>query len=284
MTPASPGRRPTTDVAADRASSIALFFDHMSATRNDIFRRKPILDYEQATRSAAVLRALHAGNGERILDIGCGNARDILPLLRTGARVTGIDLSEGMIQEAKHELSAAGRPDVTVAVGDATRLEFAAEAFDKILCSEVIEHIPDAELAVSEMHRVLKPGGCLVVSTPNRRSWYGFDRYVIWMRLLRRRWDHPFDNWRTIADLRALLERHGFRVMTSVTVCYLPGFLLTYFLPRRLQDLVVSCVRRAAPLASRLAPRNGYLLVVTAVKEPAAPASSIVQPLPARST
>jgi len=245
-------------------SSIAHFFDRIAAGRNEIFRAHPVLLYEQEVRSRAVLDMLDAKRGETILDVGCGNARDILPLVRAGGKVVGVDLSEGMIEQARTELAAAGVRDVALQVGDTTALNFPAEFFDKILCSEVIEHVPDADLAIQEMFRVLKPGGALVISTPNRNSWYGFDRYVLWSRVLMRKWNHPFDNWRTMSELSSLLERRGFRIARGVTVCYVPGFIVTYPLPRVLQSAVVWGVGKARRLASWAAPRFGYLLVVKA--------------------
>lgn len=246
--------------------SIAQFFDEMSGKRNAIFRSNPVLDYEQRIRSRAVIDRLGPGQGETILDIGCGNARDLLQILDAGASIVGVDLSEGMIEQARLELEAAGYSGVRLEVGDATRLSFPEGTFDKVLCSEVIEHIPDAAAAAREMWRVLKPGGTLVMSTPNRASWYGFDRYLVWTGLLRRPWNHPFDNWRTRSELTSLLGRAGLTVSETATVCYLPGFLLTYFLPRALQSAVVGCVAAVETLARRAMPRNGYLLVVTAIK------------------
>jgi ubiquinone/menaquinone biosynthesis C-methylase UbiE len=256
----------TDDAVAADSAIVARFFDEMSAGRNERFRQDPVLDYEQQARSRAVLAFVNARAGDTILDIGCGNARDIVALLRAGARVVGVDLSEGMIAQARVDLAKAGFEGVTLEVGDATQLGFPADTFDKVIFSEVIEHIPDAARAVDEIHRVLKPGGTVVVSTPNRASWYGFDRYVLWERLLRRKWNHPFDNWRTIQELQSLLESRGFTVTRKETTCYIPGFLLTYFLPRVLQRLVVRIVSAAEPLASRGAPGSGYLLLATAVK------------------
>lgn len=250
-------------------SSIKDFFDDMAVERDAFFRANPVLDYEQQTRSRAVLRLLDPQRGETVLDIGCGNARDIVPILRAGARIVGVDLSEGMIGQARRDLAAAGYADVVeFEVGDATQLRFQAGSFDKVLCSEVIEHIPDAAAAIAEIRRVLKPGGRLVLSTPNQASWYGFDRYVLWTKVLRRTWNHPFDNWRNMDQVRSLLEGHAFRITRSGTACYLPGFLLTYHLPAFVQRVRVRCVRRLEQPASRIAPRSGYLVVVSAEKAP----------------
>ena len=246
--------------------SIARFFDAMAPQRNGLFRANPILDYEQAVRSRAVLSLLKPRAGETILDIGCGNARDIVPILRANARIVGVDISPEMIRQGKSDLADAGFPDVELQVGDATELEFPTGTFDAVLCSEVIEHIPDASRAIGEMFRVLRPGGRLVLSTPNRTSWYGFDRYIVWTRMLRRTWNHPFDNWRTTTELSNLLEEQGFAVEVTRTVCYVPGFLLTYFVPPAAQRLIAATVRYLETVASSIAPRWGYLLVVTATK------------------
>jgi ubiquinone/menaquinone biosynthesis C-methylase UbiE len=257
--------------AEPEPASIADFFDDMSATRNELFRANPVFDYEQQVRARSVLDALGARRGEVILDIGCGNARDILPMLGAGATIVGVDLSQGMIEQARLDLAAAGHHGVRLEVGDATRLDFGAATFDKVVCSEVIEHIPDADSAMREVQRVLKPGGLLVLSTPNRRSWYGFDRFVLFTRLFRRTWNHPFDNWRNRRQLDGLLVRNGFEVSRASTVCYLPGFLLTYFLPAFLQQWVVRVVTVIEPMARRLTPGLGYLLVVTAIKNDSTP-------------
>lgn len=246
--------------------AIARFFDAMAPQRNDLFRTNPILDYEQTVRSRAVLSLLNARAGETILDIGCGNARDVVPILHAGARVVGVDISPEMIRQGKRDLAEAGFPDVELHIGDATQLDFPTGTFDAVLCSEVIEHIPDASAAIREIRRVLRPGGRLVLSTPNRASWYGFDRYVVWTRVLRRKWNHPFDNWRTAPELSRLLSDQGFAIGPARTVCYVPGFLLTYFVPPAAQRLIAAGVRGVEPVASRLAPRWGYLLVVTATK------------------
>ncbi len=270
-----PDRRP-----ADERSRIARFFDEMASTRNDVFRSNPVIDYEQQVRGAVVLEALQPAAGDMILDIGCGNARDIMPMLQRGATIVGVDLSAGMIAQAQRDLEAAGFRGATLEVGDATNLRFADATFDKVVCSEVIEHIPDTDRAIAEINRVLRPGGLLVVSTPNRQSWYGFERFLLWDKVLRRRWNHPFDNWRTPRQVRSLLERHGFAIRHSGSGCFLPGFLVPYRLPRIAQTAVVSLTRTLEPVARRVAAERGYTVLISAVKQlpPTAPAKRSQQP------
>src|SRR5689334_14942541 len=114
---------PTRPADSASSASIASFFDEMSTTRNDVFRTNPVLDYEQQVRSATVLRLLQPRRGDTILDIGCGNARDIVPMLQAGATVVGVDISEGMIEQGRRDLARAGvTAGVTLQVGDATAL------------------------------------------------------------------------------------------------------------------------------------------------------------------
>lgn len=257
---AAPGKGDCRGGATSNRSDIASFFDEMSVGRNEKIKANPIVDYEQHVRSVIVLKLLDARPGEIILDIGCGNARDILQILSSGAKVVGIDISEGMVSAAKKDLAACGIDQVMLQVGDATTLPFPDRRFDKILCSEVIEHIPDAQKALTEMWRVLKPGGSVVLSTPNPMSWYGFERYIVWQGILRRKWNHPLDQWRSMASLKRMVLNAGFSPSQKAGACYVPGFLVTYFvLPRFAQRALLKCVALIEPLASRLFPGMGYM-------------------------
>lgn len=251
----------------EEASDIQQFFDEMAVGRDEKIQSNPVIEYEQQVRSDTVLSLLAPGPNEKILDVGCGNARDILPLVAAGARVVGVDISAGMVEEARRGLAAAGIAGVELRVGDCTQLEFPDGEFDKVLCSEVIEHIPDAPKALREIWRVLKPGGRLVLSTPNPSSWYGFERYVVWERLLGRKWNHPFDHWRRMGELKALVEEEGFVVGAKAGACYVPGFLVTYFmLPRFMQRFLVTGVGLIEPVAARWFSRFGYMVCLEVTK------------------
>ena len=206
-------------------------------------------------------------HGESILDIGCGNARDIAAIRDTGAEVIEVDSSPGMVNAARQKLRSIGKCSVSDEVGDTTCLAFPDASFDKVLCSEVIEHIPDALLALREVRRVLKPGGVLVLSTPNKGSWYGLDRYFIWERLLRKKWPHPCDEWRTIEELLSLVRESGLRLCSQKTVCFIPGFIFPYFLlPKRLQDLVARFANYYEEYLQQRFRSRGYMICITAVR------------------
>ena len=246
--------------------NIREFFDEMAVDRDHAISSNPIIDYEQRVRSRAVMELLEPWPGDRILDVGCGNGRDLPYLVQTGCHCVAIDYSPGMVDQTRRRLDRIGAHNVDVSVGDATSLRFPDNEFDKVFSSEVIEHIPRWEEAVREMVRVLKPGGLLVLTTPNRRSWYGFDRYVVLQTLLRRKWNHPLDEWKTRGELKRALAAAGARPERWVGICYVPGFALTYRAPRPLQQLTVAVTAPAERVARKLFTSSGYMLGVRARK------------------
>jgi len=241
------------------------FFDNMAKDRNMSIAENLIVEYEQKKRSQRVISLIDPQPEELILDIGCGNARDFIPVLTKESKITGVDLSPRMIEEARRELK--NYDGFELEVGDATNLRFPNSYFDKVLASEIIEHIPDWEKAISEMMRVLKPGGYLVVSTPNRKSWYGFDRFL-YENILLKQWEHPYDQWKTYNELEKALTGCGFKVASYHGMCYMPGFIIPYFvLPRFLKRVLICCVEKVEEKFSALFPAHGYLLCVKAIKE-----------------
>ena len=100
-----------------------------------------------------------------ILDIGCGSGANSLVLARKGHHVHGVDISEVAIQQyCRHGF------DGRVADIEAG-FDYGDASFDLVFCSEVIEHLTVPEVLASEINRILKPGGQLVLSTPNSAFW-----------------------------------------------------------------------------------------------------------------
>ncbi len=111
--------------------------------------------------------------GERLLDLGCGFGRHSYEALKRGADVLSCDLACEEVQQVRNlmrMLVAEGEVDasaMTAAVqADAVRLPFADSAFDKVVASEVLEHVHDDTTAFAELARVLRPGGRLAVTVP----------------------------------------------------------------------------------------------------------------------
>jgi len=111
---------------------------------------------------AKILRFVKKGS--RILDIGCGTGQVANYLSKRSYNVTGIDLSPLFIKEAKKQGQAEFR------VMDSTSLKFKDASFDAVISAETLEHIPNPAKALSEMTRVLRPKGLIILRFPNKQS------------------------------------------------------------------------------------------------------------------
>lgn len=126
--------------------------------------------------------------GDLILDMGAGAGRHAFEVFRRGAHIVALDYSLADLKDVSGLFAAmadAGEAPAGTAWatcnGDGTMLPFADDTFDHIICSEVMEHIPDDSAAARELARVLKPGGTLAVTVPTflpeRICWALSDEY-----------------------------------------------------------------------------------------------------------
>jgi 2-polyprenyl-3-methyl-5-hydroxy-6-metoxy-1,4-benzoquinol methylase len=105
----------------------------------------------------------HVSAGERVLDVGCGEGRFTKELMGMGARAVGIDVAEEPLRRAR-----ARHPELELRlVAEDDPWELADSSFDVVWAGEVIEHVADTAAWLSEVRRVLRSGGSLLVSTPD---------------------------------------------------------------------------------------------------------------------
>jgi ubiquinone/menaquinone biosynthesis C-methylase UbiE len=135
--------------------------------RYDQWFETPIGTLIREYESKLILEMLRPGRGEKILDVGCGTGIFTLDFLAAGADVVGLELSLPMILWAGKKLK---RHAFRMVQGDMRNLPFADSAFEKTISVTAIEFIKDARGAVSELFRVTKPRGPIVVATLNRLS------------------------------------------------------------------------------------------------------------------
>lgn len=114
----------------------------------------------------AVVRAVAATPGERVLDLAAGTGTSSEPFADAGVQTVPADFSLGMLQVGKRR-----RPDLPFVAADATRLPFADDSFDAVLISYGLRNVVDHPAGLREMLRVTKPGGRLVVCEFSHPTW-----------------------------------------------------------------------------------------------------------------
>ncbi|MBU4234007.1 MAG: methyltransferase domain-containing protein [Proteobacteria bacterium] len=109
----------------------------------------------------------HLNPGDAVLDIGCGAGVDSLVaahLVGAGGRVVGLDVTAAMVERARASLARLGLVNVTFQVGEAEALPFPDAAFDALISNGVFNLTLNKDKALKEAHRVLKPGGRLMLA------------------------------------------------------------------------------------------------------------------------
>jgi ubiquinone/menaquinone biosynthesis C-methylase UbiE len=128
-----------------------------------ITKSGPLIRWVEGLRLRMTLRALDARESDAVLDLGCGPG-NLLPLIHA-RKIVGVDPSDSLLTQARTRT--AGRAEVQLIKALAEKLPFANDVFDRIVCSEVLEHVREPERALAEMHRVAKPGAKVVITVPH---------------------------------------------------------------------------------------------------------------------
>ena len=157
--------------------------------------------------------------GARVADVGCGGGLLSEALAKAGARVTGIDLGEKVIEIARlhmHE-SRLETPNLDIDYRVQSSADLAAAepgSFDAVCCMELIEHVPDPAALVSDLARMVKPGGVVVMSTLNRTP-AAFGAAILGAEYIMRmlpRGTHHYAQFLKPSELGRLMRHSGLEV------------------------------------------------------------------------
>lgn len=137
--------------------------------------------YQNEHHLPACLEALNVA-GKKVLEIGLGEGSDSERLIRLGARWSGVDLTAESVSRVRTRLSLRELPYDELRQGSVLDLPFADGSFDMVFSHGVLHHVPEIKVAEGEIHRVLRPGGELVIMMYARWSL----NYLVSIGLIRR--------------------------------------------------------------------------------------------------
>lgn len=215
------------------------FFDPTRADYQDLARREgnPVQRFWHAQKWPLVERTLDLQGNQRILDVGAGSSEVAHRSCERGSATTAVDVSLPVLQFLRDRASTT-ESSLRCVGASILELPFESHSFDRVTVLEVIEHLPPEATAdyLGELRRVIAPGGRLLVTTPNYRSYWPILESFI-------------DRFGGVAEmggvqhvsrfharsLRGALDKAGFRVLKLGSVYHLSPFV--------------------APFATRLAPR-----------------------------
>jgi ubiquinone/menaquinone biosynthesis C-methylase UbiE len=189
-----------------------------------VFESDPEHDDASSPWYQLVREKLGAVAGLRILEVACGRGGFVRELAQSGAWATGCDFSFSALRVARQRASDVKYISGAAFVhGDAQRLPFADDSFDLIVSCETIEHVPDVQSAIVEMHRVTRPSGKLFLTTPNYANLTGLYECYSRARHGGRKGDQPFDRRQWFPQIRRWIGGAGWKILrTDGTVHQFP--------------------------------------------------------------
>lgn len=117
-------------------------------------------------RIGIVRELIQQTEAQSLLEVGSGDGYMLKALSDLPVALTGIEISEKRIERSRQLV-----PQAEIVAGDAREMPFESRSFDLVVCSEVLEHVPEPERAIAEMKRVVRPGGLVIVTVPHERNW-----------------------------------------------------------------------------------------------------------------
>jgi SAM-dependent methyltransferase len=198
-------------------------------------------------------RALRAGSppGSALLDVGCGVGQVVRSLAAAGFQARGVEISEPSLALAREQGG-------DFYLYDGTLLPFPDRTFAAVGACNVLEHVENPLGLLDEMTRVLRPGGRLVLSSPNFRRVFGWRDYHPQMRGVAQKWRnaktilrhlrrYAADSRAVLLDPMPLINREPFQPDDDAIVATNPIDLSRCLATRAYQKIEVSCVDRPVP-------------------------------------
>jgi ubiquinone/menaquinone biosynthesis C-methylase UbiE len=157
-----------------------------------------------------------------LLDAGCGTGIFTTKAIDRGANVTSIDIAPKLVELTKKK-----NPKTNAIEASLLNLPFEDNTFDYVISSDVIEHTPDPYKATKELIRVLKPGGKICITVPNRSFWFFSVKIA---NIFKLRNYQGLENWVHYRELKEFLKKNNIEIITYKGIHLFP-FILSFLNP-----------------------------------------------------
>ena len=237
------------------SQNIRDFYENLYKTSH---KRNPAFQIYDSLR-AENIHNLAQNSHDPVLIVGCGSNRDYT-IISSEKNVFAFDLSFEAVYNAK----AAKAGNISLFTGDAINIPIKDNTFRLVICSEVLEHIPDIRSAIAELRRVMRQDGVLIVSSPNWHSWFGLARWL--SEKIARKTIHsdnqPYDDWKTWDKYKAELSPE-FEVLQTIGIWYLPPLhFREYGLPESITGFIYTIFSPFERFLSKRFPGHGHLIML----------------------
>ena len=159
-----------------------------------------------------------------VLDFGCGGGVLLKDLVQLGIRVTGVDSSSAMIEKVRARVGQnSNLVNLELLLSSSGEGAYEARQYDIVVCTSVLEFVPEMESVLARLCSVVREGGILIVSVPNRRSWlrriekliHEYPRVFRYFRQFKHLVSDGYLNYQhhqlTVSELTEIVERYGVR-------------------------------------------------------------------------
>jgi ubiquinone/menaquinone biosynthesis C-methylase UbiE len=171
---------------------------------DDIFKNKAGKHFIK-TKMVKAISFKNINPEQKILEIGCATGIFSFEYEKLGIYLTSIDLSSENIKFANLK-KRRFNSKINFRVGDTERLEFNNDTFDGIISFSTLRYVPNIKKALSEIYRVLKPGGYVILDFPNKKCpWFGHLKKKVLGR------EHIHDNFYYKEDIKKMFSEVGFQ-------------------------------------------------------------------------
>ena len=276
---------PETDTRKDAVQD---FFHQTAKSWQERYARRDFesVSYQDRTRVALDLLRRHGPGSGFVLDAGCGAGLQAVAIQAAGYRVVACDIAQDMVRLAQTNLTAAGGRAL---VADVDAAPFRDAVFDVVVALGVIGYAKDWDRWMASVHRVLKPGGLLVISMASEQLLLRNvsdvvsavpDRAYTWLKRVMTRQPPPAAandpgfykqhyTYTTAREFDAFLKRHGFDKRGSAGVNYGQlHFMGKRLFPERVDVALTHTVERLARAAPLRVLQGQARIYVTALKKP----------------